>query len=155
MTETNVSKPDVDVEKSDSTWGLLFSAWLIATSATFGALFLSDVMGVAPCVLCWYQRIFMFPLVLVLAAGLFPLDARVVRYALPLAAFGWLVSIFHLLLTWGYIPESVTPCAQGIPCSHVQVEWFGFLTIPLLSALSFSAIGLALIVIYYKEKARK
>ena len=67
---------------------LVFSAWLVAALATGGALFLSEIMNIAPCVLCWYQRIFMFPLVLVLAMGLFPLDTRVVRYALPLAIGG-------------------------------------------------------------------
>ncbi|HWP13100.1 MAG TPA: disulfide bond formation protein B [Ramlibacter sp.] len=137
---------------SDPAWTLLFAAWLIATTSTLGALFLSEVMGIAPCVLCWYQRIFMFPLVFVLAAGLFPLDTRVVRYALPLAVAGWLVAMFHLLLTRGYIPESATPCTQGIPCSRVEVEWFGFLTIPLLSVLSFSAICLALLLAHYKTR---
>jgi disulfide bond formation protein DsbB len=137
---------------NDSAWVLVFAAWLIATVSTLGALFLSEVMGVAPCVLCWYQRIFMFPLVFVLATGLFPLDAKVIRYALPLAAAGWLVAMFHLLLTKGYIPESATPCTQGIPCSQVDVEWFGFLTVPLLSVLSFSAIALALVAAHYQTR---
>ena len=136
--------------QSNAGWVLVFAAWLLATVSTLGALFLSEVMGVAPCVLCWYQRAFMFPLVLVLAAGLFPLDGKVVRYATPLAVAGWLVALFHLLLTKGFIPESLTPCAQGIPCSRVEVEWLGFVTIPLLSLLSFSAIGLALAGAYYK-----
>jgi disulfide bond formation protein DsbB len=131
---------------------LVFAAWLLATVSTLGALFLSEVMGVAPCVLCWYQRVFMFPLVLVLAAGLFPLDRKVVRYASPLAAAGWLVALFHLLLTRGVIPERITPCAQGIPCSRIEVEWFGFVTIPMLSLLSFSVIGLALAGAFYKTR---
>ena len=73
-----------------ASWPLLFSAWLVATVSTLGALFLSEIMGVAPCVLCWYQRVFMFPLVFVLAAGLFPLDRRVLRYATPLVVAGGL-----------------------------------------------------------------
>jgi len=138
--------------QSNAGWVLVFAAWLLATVSTLGALFLSEVMGVAPCSLCWYQRVFMFPLVLVLAAGLFPLDRKVVRYALPLAAAGWLIALFHLLLTRGLIPESLTPCMQGIPCSRVEMEWFGFVTIPLLSLLSFSAIGLALAGAHYKTR---
>ncbi len=137
---------------TDSGWALLFAAWLIATASTLGALFLSEVMGVAPCTLCWYQRVFMFPLVLVLAAGLFPPDRRVLRYVSPLIAAGWLFALFHLLLTKGYIPETITPCTQGIPCSRVDVEWFGFLTLPMLSLLSFSAIGLALGAFHYKTR---
>jgi disulfide bond formation protein DsbB len=132
-------------------WTLVFAGWLVAAISTLGALFLSEVMGIAPCVLCWYQRIFMFPLVLVLAAGLFPFDPRVVRYALPLSIGGWLVGVFHLLLTAGYVPKSATPCTQGIPCSQVQVEWFGFLTIPLLSVIAFSIIAALLISTRYKE----
>ena len=133
-----------------SAWSLVFAAWLIAALSTLGALFMSEVMGFAPCVLCWYQRIFMFPLVFVLALGLFPFDPKVVRYALPLAMAGLLVAGFHLLLTAGYIPESMTPCRQGIPCATVQVEWFGFVTIPLLSAVAFLAINTLLITSNFK-----
>lgn len=137
---------------ADVGWTLLLAAWLVATVSTLGALFLSEVMGVAPCVLCWYQRVFMFPLVFVLASGLFPLDGRVLRYAIPLVVAGWLVALFHLLLTQGFVPETMTPCTQGIPCSRIDVAWFGFLTIPMLSLLSFSAIGLALWAFYYKTR---
>jgi disulfide bond formation protein DsbB len=133
-------------------WELVFAAWLVAAASTAGALFLSEIVGVAPCVLCWYQRVFMFPLVLVLAAGLFPLDRRVFRYAAPLAGAGWLVALYHVLLTQGYIPETMAPCTQGIPCSKVDVVWFGFLTLPMLSLLSFSAIGLILGAFYRKAR---
>lgn len=125
-------------------WAFLFAAWLVATVSALGALFLSEIMGVAPCVLCWYQRVFMFPLVFVLAAGLFPLDPRVVRYALPLAAAGWLIAAFHVLLTWGIVPQGLSPCVRDIPCSRIEVQWFGFLTIPLLSLSSFTVIAAAL-----------
>lgn len=137
---------------ADAAWVLVFAAWLVATLSTLGALFLSEVMEVAPCVLCWYQRVFMFPLVFVLASGLFPPDRGVLHYATPLVVVGWLVALFHLLLTRGYIAETMTPCTQGIPCSRIDVEWFGFLTIPMLSLLSFSAIGLALGAFYCKAR---
>lgn len=131
-------------------WTLVFSAWLIATASTLGALFLGEVMGYAPCVLCWYQRIAMFPLVLVLAAGLFPFDRRVIRYALPLAVAGWAVAIFHLALIAGWIPENIKPCQQGVPCADVQVVWLGFVTIPLLSVASFSLIAALLLAAHFK-----
>lgn len=130
---------------NDSRWTLVFLAWLTATLATLGALFMSEIMALAPCVLCWYQRIFMFPLVVILALGLFPFDPKVVRYALPLGLIGLAVAAFHLLLVAGYIPETLTPCRQGIPCSTVQIEWFGFLTIPLLSFLAFLTINVLLL----------
>lgn len=134
----------------DSRWTLVFGAWLIATTATLGALFMSEIMGYAPCVLCWYQRIFMFPLVLILALGLFPFDPKVVRYALPLATIGLLVAGFHVLLTIDIIPETLAPCRQGIPCKDIQIEWFGFVTIPLLSFLAFLMLTLLLISTYLK-----
>lgn len=137
---------------ADAAWLSVFAAWLVATTSSLGALFLSEVMEVAPCVLCWYQRAFMFPLAFVLAAGLFPQDRKVVRYALPLAVAGWLVALFHLLLTAGLIPETLTPCTQGVPCSRIEVQWLGFVTIPLLSLLAFTTIGLALVFTHLKTR---
>ncbi len=128
----------------------VFGAWLVAASATLGALFMGEVMGFTPCVLCWYQRIFMFPLVFVLAVGLFPFDIKVLRYAFPLAVTGLLVAGFHVLLVAGVIPEAMTPCRQGVPCAIVQVEWFGFVTIPLLSFAAFFVINALLLIAYLK-----
>jgi len=113
---------------------------MVATTATLGALFLGEVMGMTPCLLCWYQRIFMFPLVLILPLGLLPFDHKVVRYALALAVPGALIATFHLLLVAGVIPEAIQPCSQGVPCSTTVIEWFGFITIPLLSAAAFFTI---------------
>lgn len=129
-------------------WVLVFGAWLVASVSTLGALFFGEVMQLPPCVLCWYQRIFMFPLVLILPIGMFPFDRKVVRYALPMAALGWLFAAFHLLLVAGVIPESIKPCTQGVPCSVTVIEWFGFVTIPLLSLAAFSTI-IALLALAY------
>ncbi len=118
----------------------MFGAWLVAATSTLGALFLSDVMQLPPCSLCWYQRIPMFSLTVVLAVGLFPFDRNVVRYAVPLAVAGWLLAGFHQLLVAGVIPERLEPCAQGVPCSEITIEWFGFVTIPTLSLSAFTAI---------------
>ncbi len=134
-----------------SSWTSVFLAWLVAAAASLGALFLGEVMGMQPCVLCWYQRIFMFPLVFVLAVGLLPYDAKVVRYALPLSVVGLLIAAFHALLLAGFIPANLTPCTQGVPCSKVQIQWFGFLTIPLMSVLAFLAISLLLVCSHFKS----
>ncbi len=126
-------------------WAPVFGAWLLAATSTLGALFLSDVMQLAPCSLCWYQRIFMFSLAVVLAVGLFPLDRGVIRYGLALAVPGWLVAGFHQLLVAGVIPKSLEPCAQGVPCSEISIQWLGFITIPTLSLAAFTAV-IALLV---------
>jgi len=136
----------------DAAWMLIFACWAIAALSTLGALFFSEVMKLPPCTLCWYQRIFMFPLALILPFGLFPLDARVVRYTLPLAFAGWLVSVFQVLLVAGWIPEGIKPCMQGVPCSEVQVEWLGFVNIPLLSFIAFSTMNALLIAAHFRSK---
>jgi disulfide bond formation protein DsbB len=137
----------------DTGWLLVFLAWLIATAATLGALFFGEVMQLPPCVLCWYQRIAMFPLVLILPAGLFPFDPRVVRYALPLAIVGLVVAVFHQLLVTGLISEGIKPCTQGVPCSQTVAVWFGFVTIPLLSAAAFLLVT-ALLVAAHRKTAK-
>ena len=134
-------------------WMLVFACWVIASVSTLGALFFSEIMELPPCVLCWYQRIFMFPLVLLLPIGLFPFDAKVVRYALPLALAGWLVALFQVLLVAGVIPEAIRPCTQGVPCSEVQIQWLGFVNIPLLSFVAFSTL-IALLVAARRRSPR-
>ncbi|MFH1604170.1 MAG: disulfide bond formation protein B [Pseudomonadota bacterium] len=146
----DASEPERPDHSSDSAWTLAFLAWLVASVSTLGALFLSQVMGIAPCVLCWYQRISMFPLVFILPAGLFPFDVKLVRYAFPLVVLGWIVALFHVLVVAGIVPETIRPCAQGIPCKDQVIEWFGFVTIPLLSLIAFSLIGLLLILTHFK-----
>ena len=145
-TSANLTSPNVLGQSDDAAWMLVFVGWLIATTATLGALFFSEVMELPPCVLCWYQRIFMFPLAILLPLGLFPFDRNIVRYALPLAVGGSLVAVFHVLLVAGLIPESLKPCTQGVPCTDVQIQWLGFVSIPLLSFVAFFAISALLIV---------
>ena len=124
----------------DPDWTILFICWVLVAAATLGSLFFSEVMELPPCSQCWVQRIFMFPLAIILLVGLFPLDRQVVRYALPLAAIGGAVALYHLLLQVGIIPESAAPCRQGVSCSEAQLEIFGFVSIPMLSLLVFAGV---------------
>jgi disulfide bond formation protein DsbB len=133
-------------------WTMTFGAWMIAGVSTLGALFFGEVMQVPTCVLCWYQRIFMFPLALILPVGLFPFDRAVVRSALVLAVPGWLIAAFHVLLVAGVIPEAVQPCTRGIPCSEQVIVWFGFVTIPLMALAAFSAIIALLVLALQRRK---
>lgn len=127
-------------QPASADWTILFLCWLIAAISTLGSLFFSYVMGFAPCVLCWYQRIFLFPLVILLAMGLFPFDRSVIKYALPLTLAGWLTALYHNLLYAGIIPESIQPCSRGVSCTEKYIDLFGFITIPMLALLSFSTI---------------
>ena len=125
-------------------WPLLFTTWVLVTIATLASLFLSEVMGVPICKLCWYQRTAMYPLILILAIGLFPYDPKVVRIGGAMAVVGWLIALFHVLLVAGIIPKTMQPCVQGIPCSETYISLLGFLNLPLLSLFTFSLIGVLL-----------
>ncbi|CUB06726.1 MULTISPECIES: disulfide bond formation protein B [Marinomonas] len=140
-----------DQDTADNTgWSLIFFCWILAVVAVLGSLFFSEVMGLQPCVLCWYQRIFIYPLAVLFLVALFPLDKRVVRYTLPLAVIGWGFAVYHYLVYSGYIPESLQPCSQGVSCAEINLELFGFITIPMLSILAYSAI-IALLLIFRKR----
>ena len=132
---------------SNGSWNILFLCWLVASISTLASLFFSYVIGFVPCVLCWYQRICLFPLVIILAVGLFPFDKKVVKFALPLAIAGWLTALYHNLLYSGVIPENIQPCTQGVSCTEKYIELFGFLSIPMLSLLSFSTIITLLLIL--------
>jgi disulfide bond formation protein DsbB len=137
-------------QPSNANWTIIFICWLIAAISSLGSLFFSEVMEFAPCALCWYQRIFMFPLVLVFFSGLFPLDQRVVKYPLPIAMAGWIFAFYHFLVYSGFIPERLQPCGEGVSCSETYIDLFGFLTIPMLSLLSFTTIIVLLFI--YKRR---
>ena len=132
-------------------WYLLFGCWLIASVATLGSLFLDKALVIEPCSLCWYQRMFMYPLVVILLIGLLPLDRHVTRYALPLAILGWMTALYHLLMYVGIIPESLQPCGSGPSCVQDDLGLFGFVNIPMLSLLAFSAV-IGLLLVFKKRK---
>ena len=131
---------------------LLLIAWLLAMTATGSALFIGEVMGMTPCVLCWYQRIAMFPLALILGMAVFAEDRRGAVYAMPLALGGAVVSGYHSALLAGWVPTWWVPCGSGPSCSKQNLEIFGSVQIPWLSLLAFAAIAILLFV--YLRKSR-
>jgi disulfide bond formation protein DsbB len=120
-------------------------AWLQSLVATLGSLFFSDVMGYQPCVLCWYQRICMYPLVVILFIGFIRRDPHAIWYAAPLAIVGWCISFYHNLLYYNILPHSFKLCVSGVSCTTRYVEWLGFVTIPLLALIAFSVIIVCLV----------
>ena len=129
---------------------LPYLAWVVALVGTVGSLFFSEVMGLPPCDLCWYQRIAMYPLVVIIGAGIVMRDSRMKTYALPFALIGLAISVYHNLLYYGVIPKTITPCGEGVSCTEAQIEWFGFVTIPLMGLVSFLLITIFLF--FYKAK---
>jgi disulfide bond formation protein DsbB len=138
----------------DKKWSVIFVCWVLATVSTLGSLFFSEVMKFPPCILCWYQRILMYPLVVIFLVGLFPFDQKVVKFSAPLALIGWLISFYHNLLYYNILPESAAPCVQGISCTTVQIQWLGFITIPLLAFTAFTLILILLIITHRMNREK-
>lgn len=137
---------------NDKKWLLIFLSWVVALVSTLGSLFFSEVMKFPPCLLCWYQRICMYPLVVLFLAGMFPVEPRIIRFTAPLSIIGWVISIYHNLLYYKILPESAAPCVQGISCTTVQLQWLGFITIPFLSLTGFTLILILLTLLYRTSK---
>lgn len=133
---------------------LLYIAWIQSLLATLGSLYFSEIAKFPPCVLCWYQRIVMYPLVWIIAFGIVKKDKNMPLYALPLSIIGFLIASFHVLLYYKIIPEASAPCIQGISCTTKYIEFFGFITIPFLSWLGFALITICLVV-YLKLIAKE
>lgn len=125
---------------------ILYVAWAQTLIATIGSLFLSDAMKLPPCSLCWYQRVFMFPLVFILTVGILKKDRSIHLYVLPLSIIGMAVALYHTLLQAGIIPESFAPCTADVSCVTKYLEIYNFITIPLLSLLAFTVISACVII---------
>ena len=133
--------------------GYTFLAWVVALIATMGSLFFSEVMRFPPCVLCWYQRIAMYPLVILFLVAAFHPPRIAIVFTGPLVLIGWLTAIYHNLLHYKVIPETASPCLEGVSCSTVYINWMGFLTIPMLSFFAFT--GLLIILLFLNKEAKK
>ena len=143
---------NLDMSQTDkatnTNWTLLFLCWLLVSVSATISVFFSSVLEYEPCVLCWYQRICLFPLIFIFAAGLFPtFDKSVIKYALPLTIVGGLIAFYHTLLYAGIIPESIQPCSKGVSCKEKYFELFGFVSIPMLSFFAFSTLVTLLIIL--------
>ena len=117
-------------------------ATLIAIGATFGSLYFSEVRNFVPCEYCWYQRIAMYPLALILLIASVRRDKNIIPYALTLSLAGFGISAYHYQLQ--LFPEQSSSCGLDASCTYRWIEVFGFVTIPLLALTSFAFISMLL-----------
>lgn len=124
----------------------LYLAWIVAVIATLGSLYFSEIRGFIPCELCWYQRILMYPLSLILGIAAFYEEDKIKKYLLPITVIGIFVSSFHYMEQ--KIPgfAAIKPCTQGVPCNVQYINWFGFITIPFLALTGFLLITILLLI---------
>jgi disulfide bond formation protein DsbB len=120
-------------------------AWVVALVATLGSLYFSDVADFIPCRLCWFQRIAMYPLALILFLAVIGRDRRGAYYAVALPVVGAVISVWHLYIEAN--PEAESPaCRIGAPCSTKWIDEFGYVTIPMLALTAFAAIATLLVL---------
>ncbi len=127
-------------------WGLLF-AWFISLIATFASLFASEILNYEPCMLCWYQRVFMFPLVIILGIAAYRRDNKIVPYAMPLAVIGGLIAIYQFILASMAGDEG---CMSGCP---KKMKIFGYLDFSALSFLAF--LGIVVFLLFARKDNKK
>ncbi|MBZ9713658.1 disulfide bond formation protein B [Deinococcus multiflagellatus] len=125
----------------------LYLAWVVALVATLGSLYFSEIRHFNPCPLCWFQRIFMYPLAVILGVAALGGDLRVRRYVLPLAVTGLLIALYQNLETWGLVQEleactadPAASCGTPWPVWGMGSPLNTILTIPVLSMIAFTLI---------------
>ena len=121
-------------------------AFVVALVATVGSLWLSEGAHFVPCRLCWYQRIAMYPMAVVLGIAAVRRDVSVRVYALPVVAIGATISVWHMLIERFPSLESTSSCDPANPCSLIWVERFGYLTIPTMALTAFVLIATLLLL---------
>lgn len=117
-------------------------AWVVALVCTVGSLIYSEVIHFEPCRLCWFQRIAMYPMAVILLVGAIRREFQVKYYALPLALLGLATSVYHYMM-------QVFPSLEGgscgtVSCSARYVEIFGFISIPFMAGSGFIVIAVLL-----------
>lgn len=128
----------------------LLLAWLAAIFATLGSLYFSEVLHFIPCTLCWFQRIFMYPLVIILGVAFYRNDCEVYRYVLPLSIIGIVLSGYQIALEKIPYLQEFEMCTTGVPCSKDYLDLFGFITIPMMAFTAFTIITVCLIILARK-----
>ncbi|NJM06403.1 disulfide bond formation protein B [Candidatus Gracilibacteria bacterium] len=113
----------------------LLATWI----ATCGSLFFSEVLGWQPCLFCWYQRILMYPLAIILTVGILRNDRGMAAYVLPFSIAGVFMSTYHYLLIRAPRFFPPPPCTDGVPCSVDYINWLGFINIPTLALIAFGS----------------
>lgn len=131
---------------------VMYISWIQALIAMLMSLYYSEIRHFVPCSLCWYQRIFMYPLVVILPIALIRKDRKVYQYIMPLSILGLFTAFYQVLLQVGIIPEAMVPCSNGVSCTTNYVTYFGFISIPVLSLLAFSIITAGMLYLWKGAK---
>lgn len=94
----------------------------------------------------------MYPLVIILCVGILENDKNIYKYVLPLSIVGWIIAVYHNLIQYNIIPETIKVCSAIGSCTERYVNLFGFITIPLLSLIAFTMINVLMVVYFLQRK---
>ncbi|OAH55835.1 MULTISPECIES: disulfide oxidoreductase [Bacillaceae] len=133
----------------------LYAAWVVAVIATLGSLYFSEIKEFVPCELCWIQRIFMYPLAIILGIAAFNNEMNMKKYVLPFSIIGGSISFYHYLVQKVPGFAEIKPCVQGVPCNIQYINWFGFVTIPFLALMAFTLISIFMVLLYMNTRKNK
>ncbi|OKL35811.1 disulfide oxidoreductase [Domibacillus mangrovi] len=126
---------------------LLFIAWATSFTAMLGSLYFSEIVGYEPCELCWYQRILIYPLVLLLGLAVVKKDIKAAMYSLLMSGIGGLISLYHYGIQKVTFLTDAAPACGRVPCTGMYINWLGFITIPFLALTAFTIIFIASLLI--------
>lgn len=129
----------------------LLVAWMTSIIAVCGSLFFSEQMGFIPCTFCWYQRILMYPLMILLGISFYRNDRDIYKYILPFSIMGILVSAYHYAMQKIPALNEFSTCSSSVPCSGQYINWLGFVTIPFLALTAFTIITITMLVLMKRK----
>ncbi len=122
-------------------------SFIVVLVSTLGSLFYSEIAGFTPCKLCWYQRILMYPQVLLLGMAFWKKDKRIADYSIMLSVLGGAIALYHYLLQRGAVSE-ILPCSAvgySVSCAKSFVMTYGYITIPMMALSAFALVILLMV----------
>jgi disulfide bond formation protein DsbB len=138
--------------KKDQRETLLFVSWAASVLAMFGSLYFSEIRQYEPCTLCWYQRILMYPMVVILGIAIAKKDYRISIYSMVLSAIGGCISLYHYSIQKiSFLADHAASCGR-VPCTGQYINWLGFITIPFLALIAFIIIFICSYLLWKKSK---
>lgn len=134
---------------------MLLSMWAVALTATLGSLYFSEILQYEPCKLCWYQRILMYPLVLILGVAYAQKNVQIAMTSLIFAIIGGCISTYHYSIQKLSFMQASAPACGKVPCTGEYINYFGFITIPFLALVAFIFIAISSVIVLKSLKEEK
>lgn len=142
----------MEKSKKDLRESLLFISWATSIIALFGSLYFSEIRQYEPCLLCWYQRIAMYPFAVILGIAIVRKDFKISIYTMVLSGIGACISLYHYSIQKiPFLSDHAVSCGR-IPCTGQYINWLGFISIPFLALTAFIIIFICSVLIWRKSK---